>query len=116
MFGLRAPGQQEINEYVVHSERDKRMHIADFACDPARTSLEELLIRFALWSRASGAEAVSIALTASSDLIRRFSRAGFHLREAIDPLTVFTADSQPISIEADPDQGCWYLVPGDNDA
>ena len=116
VFGLCSPGRQVINGYVVHSRQDKRMNIADFAWDPTRTSLEELLIRFAQWSRTNGAEAISIALTASPDLIRRFCRAGFHLREAIDPLTVFTTDSQPISIEADPGQGCWYLVPGDNDA
>jgi hypothetical protein len=116
VFGLRARGQKEIDGYVVYSERDKRMHIADFACDPARISLQELLIRFALWSRTNGAEAVSIALTASSELKRSFHRAGFHLRENIDPLTVFTPGSQPISIEAKPDQGYWYLVPGDNDA
>lgn len=116
VFGLRTRDQQAIDGYVVHSRSDQRMHIADFAWDPARISLEELLVRFARWSRTNGAEAVSIALAASPDLVRCFCRAGFHLREAIDPLTVFTPDGQPISIEAGPDHGSWYLVPGDNDA
>lgn len=116
VFGLCRRNQQAIAGYVVHSRRDGRLHIADFAWDPAHISLEELLIRFARWSSANRAEAVSVALAASPDLIHRFCRAGFHLREAIDPLTVFTPDSQPISIEAEPDRGSWYLVPGDNDA
>lgn len=116
VFGLRTGDQQTTDGYVVHSRRDQRMHIADFAWDPARISLEELLIRFARWSRTNGAEAVSIALAASPDLMHRFCRTGFHLREAIDPLTVFTPDGQPIGIETGTAQGSWYLVPGDNDA
>lgn len=114
VFGLR--DQQGIAGYLVHFQRDRRLHIADFAWDPARLSLEELLIRFARWSRSCGVEAVSIALAASPDLIRRWQRAGFHLREVVDPLIVFTPDNQPIRIEAGADCGSWYLVPGDNDA
>jgi hypothetical protein len=116
VFGLRARNRQAIDGYVVHSRSAGRMHIADFAWDPARIRLEELLIRFARWSRSSGAEAVSIALAASPDLMHRFCRAGFHLREAIDPLTVFTPDGKPIGIEANPECASWYLAPGDNDA
>lgn len=116
VFGLRRRKQQTLDGYVVHSRREGRMHIADFAWDPARISLEELLIRFARWSSAAGAEAVSIALTASPDLMRSFGRAGFHLREAIDPLTVYTPANRPLSFEAGRDYGSWYLVPGDNDA
>jgi len=114
VFGLR--NQQGIAGYVVHFQRDRRLYIADFAWDPARISLEELLIRFARWGRSTGAEAVSIALAASPDLLRRWQRAGFHLREVVDPLIVFTPDGQAICIESGPDRGSWYLVPGDNDA
>lgn len=114
VFGLR--NQQGIAGYVVHFQRDQRIHIADFAWDSARISLEELLIRFARWSRSSGVAAVSIALAASPDLIRRWQSAGFLLREVVDPFFVFTPDSEPICIEAGPDCGSWYLVPGDNDA
>lgn len=116
VFGLRARDRTAIDGYVIHFRRNGRMHIADFAWDPAGISLEELLIRFARWSGKQGAEAVSIALAAHPGLLRRFCRAGFHLREAVDPLTVFTPGNQPIGIEADAGQGCWYLVPGDNDA
>jgi hypothetical protein len=116
VFGLRARNAQAIDGYVVHSRCEGRMHIADFAWDPARISLEELLVRFARWSLANGAHAVSIALTASPELMHRFTRAGFHLREAIDPLSVFTPDSEPIGIETGTGHADWYMVAGDNDA
>lgn len=116
VFGLRARNRQALDGYVVYSQSDGRMHMADFAWDPARISLEELLIRFARWSGSNGAQAVSIALTASPGIMRRFTRAGFHLREAIDPFSVYTPAGEPIGIETGTGHADWYMVPGDNDA
>ena len=116
VFGLRTRGHARLDGYIVFSRREQRVHIADFACDPAHLDLEELLIRFAYWCRANGADAISIALAASPDLMRSFARAGFLHRDDNEPLTVFSPAGQPIRMEAGQAAGSWYIAPGDNDA